>query len=301
MSRWQSAELAVTAALVLAPALHGQQNFDTVQVRTERVADGLYMLQARGGNIGLSVGADGAFLVDDQYAPLTPKILAAIRAITDQPVRFVLNTHWHGDHTGGNENLGRTGTIIVAHHNVRRRMSARHVNEFFKSETPASPAGALPVVTFNDSVTFHLNGEEIRAHHVRAAHTDGDAIVRFSRLNVIHMGDVFFLTGYPLVDFTSGGSIDGTIAAVASVLASIDDRTRVIPGHGPLSDRAGLRRYHDMLVTVRNRIRDRKRAGASLPQVVAAKPTAEFDAEWGQAFIKPDQFVELVYRTVGTR
>ena len=292
---------AVAAALAIAPALFAQQNFDTVQVRTERVADGLYLLQARGGNIGLSVGADGAFLVDDQYAPLTPKLLAAIRAITDKPVRFVLNTHWHGDHTGGNENLGRTGTVIVAHDNVRRRMSATHVNEFFKSETPAAPVGALPVVTFNDSVTFHLNGDEIRAHHVLAAHTDGDAIVRFTRLNVIHMGDVYFATGYPFVDFTSGGSIDGTIAAVVSVLARIDDHTRVIPGHGPLSDRAGLRRYHEMLVTVRDRIGGRKRAGASLGDVIAAKPTAEFDAVWGQAFIKPDQFVELVYRTVGTR
>jgi glyoxylase-like metal-dependent hydrolase (beta-lactamase superfamily II) len=291
----------LTTVLALAPSLPAQETFDTVQVRTERLADGLFMLRARGGNIGLSVGADGAFLVDDQYAPLTPKILQAIRAVTDLPVRFVLNTHWHGDHTGGNENLGRSGTVIVAHDNVRRRMSAAHLNEFFKTETPASPAGARPIVTFNDSVTFHLNGDEIRAHHVRTAHTDGDAIVRFTRVNVIHMGDVYFATGYPFVDFTSGGSIDGLIAAVASVLAGIDARTRVIPGHGPMSDRAGLLRYHDMLVTVRDRIRDRKRSGASLAQVIAARPTAEFDAEWGQAFIKPDQFVELVYRTVAAR
>ncbi|MBT8487910.1 MAG: MBL fold metallo-hydrolase, partial [Gemmatimonadetes bacterium] len=182
---------------------------ENVQIRTQQVADGVYMLMGQGGNIGVSVGDDGVFIIDDQFAPLTDKILAAIAAITDEPVRFVFNTHWHGDHTGGNENMGEAGALIVAHDNVRERMSTEQVLERIGrpvSTTPASPAGALPVITFSEDVSFHINGGQLHAFHVSNAHTDGDAIVHFVSANVVHMGDTFFRDRFPFIDTASGGS-----------------------------------------------------------------------------------------------
>ena len=270
-----------TAALALpATAALAQQNFDTIQIRTTPVAGGVYMLRGAGGNIGLVVGDDGPFMVDDQYAPLTDKIRAAVAELSDQPIRFVLNTHWHGDHTGGNENLGEAGTLIVAHDNVRRRMSVEQIRGVGRT-TPASPAAALPVITFDATSTFFFNGDTIHAFHVPHAHTDGDAIIHFRAANVVHMGDTFFNGGYPFIDLSSGGSINGVIDAAERVLALADDGTRIIPGHGPLSDRAGLQAYHDMLTTVRDRIRTAKEEGKTLDEVQAMQPTAEFDAEWG--------------------
>src|SRR5919109_689033 len=181
---------------------HAQPNLDTVQVSSIHVAGGVYMLAGAGGNIGVSVGDNGVFVVDDQYAPLTPKILAAVKAIRDEPVRFVLNTHWHGDHTGGNENMGAAGAFIVAHENVRKRMSVEQFIEMFNMKVPPSPVGALPVVTFTDAVSFHLNGDDIHAFHVPPAHTDGDAIVYFRTANVVHMGDVYFNGMYPFIDLS---------------------------------------------------------------------------------------------------
>lgn len=259
------------------------------------------MLTGAGGNIGVSVGPDAVFLVDDQFAPLTPKIVAAVAAISNKPVRFVLNTHWHLDHTGGNENMGRAGVLIVAHDNVRRRMSTKQFMEFLKQEIPPAPASALPVVTFSDGVTFHINGDEVAAVHMARAHTDGDAVVHFRKRNVVHMGDVYVLYGYPFIDLSSGGSIQGMIDAVERVLAMIDDNSKVIPGHGELSNRAGLRVYHSMLVTIRNRVQRQVAAGASLRDVIAARPTAEFDATWGDGFVKPDQFVEILYKSLSRR
>ena len=226
---------ALLALLVLAaPGLASSQNFDAVEIETQQVSSSVYMLLGQGGNIGVFVGEDGVFVIDDQFAPLTDKILAAIGAITSEPVRFVFNTHWHGDHTGGNENLGRTGALIVAHENVRERLSMDQVLERVGREpapTPAAPAGALPVVTFTEDVTFHLNGDQLHAFHVSNADTDGDAIVHFRRANVVHMGDTFFRDRFPFIDTATGGSIDGMIAAVGAALAVMDARTRVIPGH----------------------------------------------------------------------
>lgn len=277
------------------------QDFDKVEIRTEKLADGVYMLAGQGGNIGLGIGEDAAFLIDDQYAPLTPKILAAIAALTRQPVKFVLNTHWHSDHVGGNENLGKAGSLIVAHDNVRRRMSSEQFIAAFKQKVDPSPKISLPVVTFAESVSFHLNGDEIHGFHVANAHTDGDAIVVFRKANVVHMGDVFFNGTYPFIDLSSGGSIDGTIAAVDRVLAMIDDRTKVIPGHGPLSDKAGLGAYRGMLAGIRDRVQAQARAGKSLQETVAANPSAEFDQVWGKGFLKPAQFVETVFRSLSGR
>ena len=277
------------------PSSVAAQNLDTVQVQTVPVAPGLYMLRGAGGNIGLSVGTDGPFLVDDQYAPLTEKIQRAVRALTPQPIRFVLNTHWHGDHTGGNENLGKAGALIVAHENVRERMSVEQFLELFQRTVPASPPAALPVITFTDAVTFHWNGEEIHAFHVEHAHTDGDAIIHFRKANAVHMGDVYFNGFYPFIDVSSEGSVNGMIAAAERVLAMIGADTKVIPGHGPLSNAQELRAYRDMLAAVRDRVKRLIAEGKTREQVTAARPTAEFDTEWGDGFMPPDRFVDILY------
>ena len=289
----------VTVALG-ATALHAQQDLSQAVIKVTPVAGGVYMLQGAGGNIGLSVGTDEAFMVDDQFAPLTPKIRAAIATVTAKPVRFLLNTHWHGDHTGGNENMKGAGAIIVAHQNVRRRMSTEQFNKAFNQKTPPSPDAALPVVTFSESITFHVNGDSVRAVHVRDAHTDGDALVVFQKANVIHMGDTFFNGAYPFIDVSSGGSARGLIAAVDAALAMSNSRTRIIPGHGPLATREDLVRYRDVVRTVTNRVARLVAQGRTLAQVVAAKPSAEYDAIWGASFIKPDQFVSIVYSSLAT-
>jgi len=264
------------------------------------VAPGVAMLMGPGGNIGVSSGKDGIFLIDDQVAPVTEQIRAALRTIGDGPVRFVLNTHWHPDHTGGNENLGSAGALIVAHENVRTRLSVDQFIEALNMPAPALPERALPVVTFTDAITFHLNGDEIHAFHVPPAHTDGDAIVHFRLANVIHAGDTYFNGLYPLIDLSSGGSVDGTIAAANQMLALANDDTKIIPGHGPLSSRAELVAYRDMLVTVRDRVRQAIAQRKSLEQVVAANVSKEYDEKWGKAFIPPELFVRMMYKGIAS-
>jgi glyoxylase-like metal-dependent hydrolase (beta-lactamase superfamily II) len=209
-------------------------------------------------------------------------------------VQFILNTHWHGDHTGGNEAMARTGAVVVAHENVRKRMGSEQFIEFIRSKVAPSPAIALPVVTFAQGVSFHLNGEEIRVFHVPRAHTDGDAIVHFTKSDVIHMGDVFFNGFYPFIDGSSGGSIDGVVSACDQALAIATDRTRIIPGHGPLSDKAGLQAYRDMLGTVSGRIKALIAKGRKLEEIVASDVSADFDEKWGKGFIPPKKFIEMV-------
>jgi len=287
---------AVIAACSLFAVNHAYaQDEADATLETVEIADGIFLLVGRGGNIGVSAGDDGVLLIDDQFAYMVPKVREAVAAITNAPIKMVLNTHWHGDHTGGNEALAQTDALIVAHDNVRVRMSSKHFNAFFNSTTEPSPPAALPVVTFDDTVTFHVNGHTIRAEHVQPAHTDGDAIVYFENANVVHMGDTYFNGFYPFIDGSSGGSVMGMIAAVDQALERMDESTRVIPGHGPLSDRAGLIAYRDMLNTVAGRVREGIDAGESVEEVVAAKPTAEFDEQWGQGFIKPDDWVALIY------
>ena len=287
------------AALGVAVPAVAQQNFDSVQIRTVPLSTGLVMLMGAGGNMALSYGNDGTFLVDDQFAPLTPKIVAAIASLTTHPVRFVVNTHYHGDHSGGNENFGTAGAIIVAQENVRRRMSTEQFSKIFNRSTPPSPAIALPIVTFADQVTFHQNGEEMAVFHVLNAHTDGDAIIWFKKANVVHMGDTYFKDRYPFIDVDGGGSIDGIITAADRVLSAIDANTKVIPGHGELSNKAELQEYRNVMAASRDKVKKLIAQGKTLEQAVAAKPLAEYDGKWGGGFIKPDVFLRLIYASYG--
>ena len=271
-----------------------QRDLSKVEIQTIPLSATTYMMVGAGGNLGLSIGEDAVFVIDDQFAPLTEKINAAIAKLTAKPVKFIFNTHWHGDHTGGNENFAKAGVLIVAHENVRKRLSTEQFIEFARSTTPASPTIALPIVTFAGAVTFHLNGDEIRAIHVPNAHTDGDAIVHFLRSDVIHTGDVYWNGLYPFIDTSSGGSVEGTIAAVDKVLAIATDKTRIIPGHGPLSNKAELTTYRDMLATVSGRIKRMLREGKKLEDITAARVSAEFDEKWGKSFLTPPKFAEMI-------
>lgn len=282
------------AAALLFAAQALAQDAAKVEIKTERLSDTTYMLVGQGGNIGLSVGEDAVFVIDDQFAPLTPKIKEAIAKLTKKPVQFVLNTHYHFDHTGGNENFGKEGALIVAHDNVRKRMSSEQLIGFLGMKQAASPKAALPVVTFAGEVTFHINGDEVYAFHVPRAHTDGDTIIHFRKSDVIHMGDVYFNGFYPFIDSASGGTADGVIAAVDKVLAIATDQTKIIPGHGPLSNKAELLTYRNLLATVTQRIKDLRKAGKTDEEIKAAKPAAEFDPKYGGGFIKSDRFIDMM-------
>lgn len=276
-----------------------QQDFSKVEIRAEQLAPGVAVLFGAGGNIGVSHGEDGTVLVDDQFAPLTDTIRAAVRTLGPDPIRFVVNTHWHGDHTGGNERFGKAGAVIVAHDNVRRRMSVETLSARFGT-IPASPRGALPVVTFASAVNFHLNGDEIHVIHVRNAHTDGDSLVHWTRGNVLHMGDTYFnQVTLPFIDRESGGSVDGMIEAVRMGLSIARSDTRIIPGHGPVATRADLESYLAMLVDVRDKVAAAKASGQSLAQVQAAGIAARYAVPNG--FVEPDAFIASVFESLPAR
>ena len=288
--------IVATIGLLFSFAVAAQSDrFDKVEIKTTRLTQNLYLLECEGGNIGVSAGDDGVFVIDDQFAPLTARILAAIKAISDKPVRLMINTHWHFDHTGGNENFGKAGVVIVAQDNVRKRLLTKTPIDFFKSAYGPAPAAGLPVLTFKDTVSFHLNGDEAVAIHAPNAHTDGDAIIHFKNANVVHMGDTYFNGLYPFIDTGTNGSVKGMIAAAERVLQITDDTSKIIPGHGPLSNKAELKAYRDMLAKVHANVAAMVKAKKTLAQVIAAKPTKEFDEKWGNGFLKPDQFVEIVY------
>ncbi len=289
--------LIVAVLAFLAVPAAAQQDVATVDVRVERLSPGVAVLFGAGGNIGLSYGEDGNVLVDDQYAPLTEKIVAAVRAVNAGPVRFVINTHWHGDHTGGNENFGKAGAVILAHDNVRVRMSSEQFLEVLNLQVPPSPKGALPIITFAEGVTLHLNGDTIDVIHVANAHTDGDSLVHWRSANVLHMGDIFFHRfSLPFIDLGSGGSIDGLIAAANKGLELARPDTKIIPGHGPMATVTDLIAYRDMLVDVRGKVAAGIEAGRTLEQIQAARPAARYGLADG--FIKPDQFIKAVYTSL---
>ncbi|MCP4406855.1 MAG: MBL fold metallo-hydrolase [Gammaproteobacteria bacterium] len=287
-------KILTTGPLLLTTLLASSVSMST-ELKTVAVTDDIYMLMGKGGNIGLSTGNSGTLIIDDQYAPATTDILSTIAEQTKDKIQFVVNTHWHGDHTGGNENLGKMGAVIVAHENVRETMSKDQFIEVFNMSAPASPKAALPVITFVDGITFHWNNDTIQVQHVATAHTNGDAIVHFKNANVVHAGDTFFNKMYPFIDVTHGGSIDGMIAATEKLLGMADEQTKIIPGHGPLANKTDLRAYRDMLVAVRSSIHDLKRTGKTRADVIAAKPTAAYDDKWGKGFLKPDVWVGIVY------
>lgn len=292
--------LAIIAALLLTAAPAGaQQDFSKVEIKVETLAPGVAVLFGAGGNIGLSHGEDGNILVDDQYAPLTDKIVAAVKGVDPDPVKFVVNTHWHRDHSGGNENLGKAGAVIVAHDNVRRRMSVDQFSKIF-GKTEASSKSALPVVTFGEGVTLHLNGDELQVLHVRNAHTDGDSLVYWRKAKVLHMGDIFFhKVTLPFIDLDSGGSIDGVIAAVRRALEIAPPDARIVPGHGPIATRAELEAYLAMLVDIRGKVAAAIAAGKSLPAMKAQNPAKPYEVPNG--FVSADSFVETVFASLSAK
>lgn len=283
---------------VFTSSVFARQDLRDVEIKTIDLGNGLYMLVGRGGNIGVSAGDDGVFMIDDQFAPLTDKIRAAIAKVSDKPIRYVINTHWHGDHTGGNENLGEAGAVIVAHENVRKRMKAGQVNETIGREVPPAPDGALPVITFTENVTFYLNGREARVIHLPGGHTDGDSIIHFPGANVIHMGDLLFNGIYPFIDIQSGGNLNGMIAAQDRALELANGKTKIIPGHGPLADKGALKRSRDTLAEVRKRVQKLIDEGKSEKEAVAADPLKDLNETWGQGFINGENMVRFAYQSL---
>ena len=281
-------KLSFVVAGALATFTGQAQDFSAVEIETIPVADGVYMLVGQGGNIGLSVGDDGAMIIDTQYAPLSEKILGAVAAAGGGDVELVINTHWHGDHTGGNANFGRAGAMIVAHTNVRVRLAAAD---------DADPDG-FPAVTYPDRVRIHWNDNAIDLIHVLPAHTDGDTIVHFANLNAFHMGDTFFNGVYPFIDVDSAGSFDGLIAAGEQVIEIADNDTVIIPGHGPLADKADLEAWIGILKTIRSRFQSLIDEGRSADEVVAAGVTSEWDEAMGGGFMDPETFTRLAYRSL---
>jgi len=265
-----------------------------VKIETVSLAPGIYMLNGRGGNVGLTVGVDGAAIIDDQFADMAPKIRAAVAMLSDQPVEFVINTHLHGDHTGGNDVFGKAGAVIIAQENVRKRLSTAQVNPSTNATIEARAREALPVVTFADSATLHFNDEDLEFRHLPNAHTETDIVVRFRKANILHMGDMF-VGGFPFIDGNTGGTLDGLIRAHEAVLATVDDNTKIIRGHGPLGNKAELQAFHDMLVVIRDRVAKLVKAGKSQDDVVAARPTKEFEEKYGGANFNAAQWIGRAY------
>ncbi len=282
--------LLVVLITFFSTAAIAQQDFSNVEVKATKVAGTVYMLTGAGGNIGASIGEDGIVIVDDQYAPLAPKIRQALRSISDKPIRFILNTHYHGDHTGGNAAFGREAPI-VAQENVRKRLLAG--TSALGRTTPPAEKDALPVVTFDTSATIHVNGEDIRAVHTPHGHTDGDAVIYFTQSNVVHMGDDYFNGLFPFIDVDNGGSVKGLIAGVERVLATIPADAKVIPGHGPLSDSAGLRAYLEMLKGTSAAVQKAVKAGRTLDQMKKDKVLAPWE-KWTW-LISTDTFTEILF------
>lgn len=291
--------LALFALLLLTTQQTNAQDdrFADVTIEATQVRDNIYMLTGAGGNIGVIVGEDGTFIVDDQFAPLTDRITAAIAKLTDKPVKFVINTHLHGDHTGGNENFGKAGALIIAHNNVRERMHARELENALEN---AEGSKALPVITFSEEVTFHINKETVQAFHIANAHTDGDAVIHFKNANVIHMGDLFFSGLFPYIDLNSGGAVDGMITAANRILSIANDDTKIIPGHGPLSTPKDLEKYRDVLMKMRAKVMKMVHEEKTLEEVLASNPTEGYES-WGTGFMNSERFITIVYNDLSSK
>ena len=274
--------------------------FET-EIETIKLTESLYVLEGAGGNVAVFVWDEGVLLVDDKLPPASPKVKAAIAAITPKPIRFVVNSHWHRDHSGGNEALGTEGAVIVAHENVRRRMSVESFVAVFGVTAPPSPPKALPIVTFTRDITLHLGGEEITVTHIAPAHTDGDSFVRFGRANVLHLGDCYLNGSFPVIDSSSGGSYPGTIAAIDTALGMLDARTRIIPGHGPVAGEKELREWGEMLQVIDERVKSAVAQGKSLDQIKAERPAKEWEERFTKSFVTSDHPIEMAYEAATAR
>lgn len=286
----------LVASLVLAVGFSANGHAETIN--STQLSHNIHMLSGKGGNVGLMTGPDGSFLIDDQFAPATEVILAKVKALGGERPKFVMNTHFHGDHTGGNENLGSGGSIIVSHDNVRTRLSNDTEIKAFNVALKALPKTGLPIVTFSQTMTLHLNNETIRIQHTPTAHTDGDSFVHFANSNVIHAGDLFFNGFFPFIDPDHGGSVAGVIAGVDRILALANDMTKIIPGHGPLATKADLQAYREMLATALERLSALKRQGLSAQQAAAKAPLADLAAKWGQGMFSTERWIEVIYDAV---
>jgi cyclase len=294
----------VVALALAAPTRLRAQMGDTskVTLKTTQVAPGISMIEGvngfAGGNVGVSVGDDGVFIIDDELSPMTDKLKAALGALSKKPVRFLVNTHWHADHTGGNPGIAAAGAVIVAQENVRKRLSVDQVLEMMghKMTFAALPPAALPVITFTEDVTLHLNGDDVHVVHVPPAHTDGDSLVHFKKANVIHSGDVV-TNSYPIVDVASGGMYEGLITASDRVLALCDDATKIIPGHGAIMTKPDVVAYRQMLIEARARVLKLLAAKKTGEEIKAAKPLADFDKRWGAGMIKADFVIDEIVKT----
>jgi glyoxylase-like metal-dependent hydrolase (beta-lactamase superfamily II) len=296
MRKWTAFGLASLGLLALwtAPLSAQDRDFSKVEIKATKVAGNIYMLEGAGGNIGVSVGSDGLLIVDDQFAPLADKIHAALRGLSPANLKFVLNTHWHGDHTGGNASFSAEAPII-AQENVRKRLATEQTIR--DEKVPASPKEALPVITFGDRISVHFNGEEIKVIHFPAGHTDGDSVIFFTGSNVVHMGDDFFAGRFPFVDLDSGGSVQGMTEGVAKVLAQVPADAKIIPGHGPLSSKADLEKFHRMLVETTEIVQKKMKAGKALAAIQAEGLPDEWK-DWGSGFIKTDTWLATVYESL---
>lgn len=287
------------AALILClgvPTSYAQTDWSKVEIKVIKVSGNVYMLEGAGGNIGVSVGPDGILIVDDQFAPLADKIKAALKTLGEGKLKFVLNTHYHGDHTGGNVVFGHDAPII-AQTNVRKRLSEEQKSKFFNRTTPPSPKEALPVITFDQSVSVFFNGEEIKVIHFPRGHTDGDSVIFFHNSNVVHMGDDFFNGRFPVVDLEAGGDVEGMTKNIADIISRLPPTVKIIPGHGPLSDVDGLKAFHRMLVETTDIVRKRIAAGKTFEQIKAEGLPEEWKT-WGSGFINTDRWLELLYNSL---
>ena len=290
------AALIVFCCATLTPA---QTDWSKIEIKATKVAGSVYMLEGGGGNIGVSVGPDGILIVDDQFAPLADKIKAALKTLGEGKLKFVLNTHYHGDHTGGNAAFGPDAPII-AQTNVRKRLSEEQKSKFFNRTTPASPKEALPVITFDQSVSVFFNGEEIKVIHFPHGHTDGDSVIFFTSSNVVHMGDDFFNGRFPVVDLEAGGDVEGMTKNVGDIISKLPAGVKIIPGHGALTDVEGLKAFHNMLLQTTDIVRKRMAAGKTLDQIKAEGLPEEWKT-WGTGFIKTDLWLTLIYNSLSAK
>jgi glyoxylase-like metal-dependent hydrolase (beta-lactamase superfamily II) len=269
-----------------------------IPIKTTKLYDDVYLLQGQGGNMALQTGSEGNVLIDASFVPAVPRILEAIGSLSKDAPFALINTHWHGDHTGGNEGMHAAGYTIIAHQKTRERLSTPQTMKLFHSTTPAALAGAWPTVTFEDALRVWRNGDQLDLVNYAPAHTDTDIYIYFHKANVLHVGDIWFNGLYPFIDEGTGGSIGGMIRAAEKTLAVANSDMKIIPGHGPLGTKADFQKYHDMLAAIRDKVAALKAAGASEEEVIAKKPTTEFDATMAKGFMNADTFVGIVYRTL---